>query len=199
MVPPQGGRKHPQQEMIPIDTSNILFICGGAFEGLDKIIESRLDQKSIGFNADIMEKRQKDRNALLSQVLPQDLVKYGLIPELVGRVPVTTTVQELDKKALIRILIEPKNSLVRQYKRMLEMDGVELIFDKAALDAIASISVKRKTGARGLRSIMESIMTDVMYCVPSDPTIKKCKITKEVVRGKADPILVREGAGNESA
>ena len=168
MVPPQGGRKHPQQEMIPIDTSHILFICGGAFEGLE--------------------------NALLHEVLPQDLIKYGLIPELVGRVPVTVTVQELDKEALVRILTEPKSAITKQYQKMLKMDGVELTFDADALDAIAEITLKRKTGARGLRSIMENLMTDVMYHVPSDPTIKKCRITKEVVEGSADPIIVREEA-----
>ena len=194
MVPPQGGRKHPQQEMIPIDTSHILFICGGAFEGLEKIIETRLDKKSIGFNAEIMEKHQKDANALLHEVLPQDLIKYGLIPELVGRVPVTVTVQELDKEALVRILTEPKSAITKQYQKMLKMDGVELTFDTDALDAIAEITLKRKTGARGLRSIMENLMTDVMYHVPSDPTIKKCRITKEVVEGNADPIIVREEA-----
>ena len=194
MVPPQGGRKHPQQEMIPIDTSHILFICGGAFEGLEKIIETRLDKKSIGFNAEIMEKHQKDANALLHEVLPQDLIKYGLIPELVGRVPVTVTVQELDKEALVRILTEPKSAITKQYQKMLKMDGVELTFDADALDAIAEITLKRKTGARGLRSIMENLMTDVMYHVPSDPTIKKCRITKDVVEGKAEPIVMREEA-----
>ena len=196
MVPPQGGRKHPQQEMIPIDTSHILFICGGAFEGLDKLIETRLDKKSIGFNAEIMDKKQRDAAKLLEQVLPQDLVKYGIIPELVGRVPVTVTVQELDKEALVRILTEPKSAITKQYQKMLRMDGVELTFDADALDAIAEISMKRKTGARGLRSIMEKLMTDVMYRVPSDPTIKKCRITKDVVDGKANPVLVREGADN---
>ena len=199
MVPPQGGRKHPQQEMIPIDTSNILFICGGAFEGLDKVIETRLDKKSIGFGAEIMDKRQKDSSKLLAQVLPQDLVKYGIIPELVGRVPVTVTVQELDKKALVRILTEPKSAITKQYQKMLRMDGVELTFDKTALDEIAQISMKRKTGARGLRSIMESIMTDVMYRVPSDPTIVGCRITRDVVRGKAEPILTRKGEDAEPA
>ena len=154
-VPPQGGRKHPHQELIQIDTTNILFICGGAFEGIDKIIETRLDKKSIGFNAEIAKKHEEDVDVLLHQVLPQDLVKFGLIPELVGRVPVTVSLDLLDKEALIRILTEPKSSLVKQYQKLMELDGVKLEFDKAALDAIAETSLARKTGARGLRAIME--------------------------------------------
>ena len=157
-VPPQGGRKHPHQELIQIDTTNILFICGGAFEGIDKIIETRLDKKSIGFNAEIAKKHEEDVDVLLHQVLPQDLVKFGLIPELVGRVPVTVSLDLLDKEALIRILTEPKSSLVKQYQKLMELDGVKLEFDKAALDAIAETSLARKTGARGLRAIMEDIM-----------------------------------------
>lgn len=159
-VPPQGGRKHPHQELIQIDTTNILFICGGAFEGIDKIIETRLDKKSIGFNAEIAKKHEEDVDVLLHQVLPQDLVKFGLIPELVGRVPVTVSLDLLDKEALIRILTEPKSSLVKQYQKLMELDGVKLEFDKAALDAIAETSLARKTGARGLRAIMEDIMMD---------------------------------------
>ena len=162
-VPPQGGRKHPHQELIQIDTTNILFICGGAFEGIDKIIETRLDKKSIGFNAEIAKKHEEDVDVLLHQVLPQDLVKFGLIPELVGRVPVTVSLDLLDKEALIRILTEPKSSLVKQYQKLMELDGVKLEFDKAALDAIAETSLARKTGARGLRAIMEDIMMDTMY------------------------------------
>lgn len=180
-VPPQGGRKHPHQELIQIDTTNILFICGGAFEGIDKIIETRLDKKSIGFNAQIAEKHEEDVDVLLHQVLPQDLVKFGLIPELVGRVPVTVSLDLLDKEALIRILTEPKSSLVKQYQKLMELDGVKLEFDKAALDAIAETSLARKTGARGLRAIMEDIMMDTMFRVPSDDTIKGCMITKDVV------------------
>ena len=162
-VPPQGGRKHPHQELIQIDTTNILFICGGAFEGIDKIIEKRIDQKSIGFNVEIADKHENDVDALLQQVLPQDLVKFGLIPELVGRVPVTVALEMLDKEALVRILSEPKNAITKQYEKMLELDGVELIFDDKALEAIAETSLKRKTGARGLRAIMEKIMMDIMY------------------------------------
>mgnify|MGYP000837231152 FL=1 len=161
-VPPQGGRKHPHQEMIQIDTTNILFICGGAFEGIEKIVEKRIDQKSIGFNAEIAEKHEDDVDRLLQQILPQDLVKFGLIPELVGRVPVTVALEMLDKDALVKILTEPKNALTKQYQKMLELDGVKLTFDKKALETIAETSLKRKTGARGLRAIMENIMMDIM-------------------------------------
>ena len=192
-VPPQGGRKHPQQELIPIDTTNILFICGGAFDGLEKIIETRLDQKSIGFNAKIAEKHEEDIDVLLHQILPQDLVKFGLIPELVGRLPVTVSLDMLDKEALIRILTEPKSAIVKQYQKLLELDGVRLEFDKEALSAIADTTLKRKTGARGLRAIMESIMMDTMYKVPSDETIKGCRITKEVVESGAEPLYECDG------
>ena len=184
-VPPQGGRKHPHQELIQIDTTNILFICGGAFEGIDKIIEKRIDQKSIGFNAEIAEKHEDDVDKLLAQVLPQDLVKFGLIPELVGRVPVTVSLEMLDHDALIRILTEPKNAIVKQYQKLLELDGVKLVFDDSALNEIADISLKRKTGARGLRAIMENTMMDIMYRAPSDETLKTCRITGDVVTGKA--------------
>lgn len=180
-VPPQGGRKHPHQELIQIDTTNILFICGGAFEGIDKIIEKRIDQKSIGFNAEIAEKHEDDVDKLLAQVLPQDLVKFGLIPELVGRVPVTVSLEMLDHDALIRILTEPKNAIVKQYQKLLELDGVKLVFDDSALNEIADISLKRKTGARGLRAIMENTMMDIMYRAPSDETLKTCRITGDVV------------------
>ena len=189
-VPPQGGRKHPHQEMIQIDTTNILFICGGAFEGIEKIVEKRIDQKSIGFNAEIAEKHEDDVDRLLQQILPQDLVKFGLIPELVGRVPVTVALEMLDKDALVKILTEPKNALTKQYQKMLELDGVKLTFDKKALETIAETSLKRKTGARGLRSIMESLMMDTMYEIPSDSTIGICTITKDVVEGKSAPELV---------
>ena len=197
-VPPQGGRKHPHQELIQIDTTNILFICGGAFEGIDKIIETRLDKKSIGFNAEIAKKHEEDVDVLLHQVLPQDLVKFGLIPELVGRVPVTVTLEQLDEDALIRILTEPKSSLVKQYQKLMELDGVKLEFDKAALDAIAETSLARKTGARGLRAIMEDIMMDTMFRVPSDDTIKGCMITKDVVEGKGQPLYECDGEERKS-
>ena len=197
-VPPQGGRKHPHQELIQIDTTNILFICGGAFEGIDKIIETRLDKKSIGFNAEIAKKHEEDVDVLLHQVLPQDLVKFGLIPELVGRVPVTVSLDLLDKEALIRILTEPKSSLVKQYQKLMELDGVKLEFDKAALDAIAETSLARKTGARGLRAIMEDIMMDTMFRVPSDDTIKGCMITKDVVEGKGQQLYECDGEERKS-
>lgn len=197
-VPPQGGRKHPHQELIQIDTTNILFICGGAFEGIDKIIETRLDRKSIGFNAEIAQKHEYDMDVLLSEVLPQDLVKFGLIPELVGRLPVTVSLDLLDREALIRILTEPKSALIRQYQKLLELDGVELEFDKDALYEIAETSLKRKTGARGLRAIVEKIMMDTMFVVPSDQTIKGCRITKGVVLGTEEPKYTRDGEERRS-
>ena len=198
-VPPQGGRKHPHQELIQIDTTNILFICGGAFEGIDKIIEKRIDQKSIGFNAEIAEKHEDDVDKLLAQVLPQDLVKFGLIPELVGRVPVTVSLEMLDHDALIRILTEPKNAIVKQYQKHLELDGVKLVFDDSALNEIADISLKRKTGARGLRAIMENTMMDIMYRAPSDETLKTCRITGDVVTGKAKPECEHTSVNTQSA
>ena len=198
-VPPQGGRKHPHQELIQIDTTNILFICGGAFDGLEKVIEKRLDQKSIGFNVEIASRHEHDTDRLLQQVLPQDLVKYGLIPELVGRVPVTVSLEMLDKEALIRILTEPKNAIVKQYQKMLEMDGVDLIFDDSALEEIAETSLKRKTGARGLRAIMEKTMMDIMYQAPSDETLKSCRITRDVIKGVGEPECVHGAIHSESA
>ena len=198
-VPPQGGRKHPHQELIQIDTTNILFICGGAFEGIDKIVEKRIDQKSIGFNADIAKKHENDVDRLLAQVLPQDLVKFGLIPELVGRMPVTVALEMLDKKALMQILSEPKNAIVKQYQKLLELDGVDLIFDQKALEAIAETSLKRKTGARGLRAIMENIMMDIMYKAPSDETLKSCRITEDVVKGIGEPECEHASVRSESA
>ena len=198
-VPPQGGRKHPHQELIQIDTTNILFICGGAFEGLEKIIEKRIDQKSIGFNAEIAAGHEDDIDRLLKQVLPQDLVKFGLIPELVGRLPVTVSLEMLDRDALIRILTEPKSAIVKQSQKMLELDGVELTFDQDALEAIADTSLKRKTGARGLRAIMENIMMDTMYHAPSDETLKTCRITKSVVNGTGKPICGHDDLRIESA
>ena len=198
-VPPQGGRKHPHQEFIQIDTTNILFICGGAFEGIDKIIEKRIDRKSIGFNAEVGQKRDYNIDHLLQQVLPQDLVKFGLIPELVGRVPVTVSLNMLDKDALVDILTKPKNALVKQYQKLLEIDGVELMFDESALQEIAEISLKRKTGARGLRAIMENVMMDIMYQAPSDETLKSCMITRDVVKGYELPICEHAAINSESA
>ena len=198
-VPPQGGRKHPHQEMIQIDTTNILFICGGAFEGIEKIIEKRMDKKTMGFGAEITAKEQRNIDELLNQILPQDLVKFGIIPELVGRVPVTVTLEMLDREALIRILTEPRSAIVKQYQKLLELDGVELTFDRDALEEIADTSLARKTGARGLRAIMENVMTDTMYHVPSDASIKKCRITKAAVKGTEDPIYNSEEDTTQSA
>ncbi len=180
-VPPQGGRKHPQQELIQIDTTNILFICGGAFDGLEKIIETRLDQKAIGFNADIKSKNEYNIGDVLRHVLPQDFVKFGLIPEFIGRVPVTVSLDMLDRGALIRILKEPKNALTKQYQKLFELDGVSLEFDADALDAIADKALERKTGARGLRAIMEAVTLDMMYRIPSDESIARCQVTKALV------------------
>ena len=197
-VPPQGRRKNPHQELIQIDTTNILFICGGAFEGIDKIIETRIDRKSIGFNAEIASKHEYDMDVLLQEALPQDLVKFGLIPELVGRLPVTVSLDLLDKDALIRILTEPKSAIVKQYQKLLELDGVKLEFDKDALLEIAETTLKRKTGARGLRAIMENIMMDTMFTVPSDKTIKECRITKEAVLGVEEPKYTRDSEERKS-
>lgn len=182
-VPPQGGRKHPQQETIPIDTTNILFICGGAFDGLEKIIESRMDTSSIGFGADVKSKTEIDVSDLFKRAQPQDFVKFGLIPEFIGRVPVTVSLESLDRQALVRILREPKNSLVKQYKKLLDLDGVALNFTKDAIGMIADEALQRKTGARGLRAIMEAIMLDLMYHVPSDNSIKECVVDADMVDG----------------
>ena len=189
-VPPQGGRKHPHQEFLQIDTSNILFICGGAFEGLEKVIETRKDTKSLGFDADLGIRNTEDIGQVLKEVMPQDLVKFGIIPELVGRLPIVVTLNGLDKDALVNILKEPKNSLVKQYTRLLEMDGVKLTFDDDALEAMAEEAVRRKTGARGLRSIMENTMMDVMYDTPSDNTIVGCHVTRESVTEGKMPELI---------
>ncbi|WP_302810399.1 ATP-dependent Clp protease ATP-binding subunit ClpX [Eubacterium ventriosum] len=189
-VPPQGGRKHPQQELIPIDTTNILFICGGAFDGLGKIIERRLDKGSIGFNSQIIEKTDKSEDELIKQVMPEDLTKFGLIPEFIGRVPVTVSLDFLDEKALERILTEPKNALIKQYKKLFELDGVELKFTDEAINTIAKKAVERKTGARGLRAILENAVMDIMYETPSDETIKECIVNEDVINGLADPELV---------
>lgn len=182
-VPPQGGRKHPQQETIPIGTTNILFICGGAFDGLEKIIESRMDTSSIGFGADVKSKTEIDVSDLFKRAQPQDFVKFGLIPEFIGRVPVTVSLESLDRQALVRILREPKNSLVKQYKKLLDLDGVALNFTKDAIGMIADEALQRKTGARGLRAIMEAVMLDLMYHVPSDDSIKECVVDADMVDG----------------
>lgn len=188
-VPPQGGRKHPHQELLQIDTTNILFICGGAFEGLDKIIERRMDRRSIGFNSEITKPNEEENvGKLLRKVLPEDLVKFGMIPEFVGRVPVTVALDSLTKEDMVRILVEPKNSIVKQYKKLFELDGVKLSFEREAIEAIAEQTVTRKTGARGLRSIMEHMMMDTMYEIPSDESITNCMITKEVVEGTGKPV-----------
>ena len=188
-VPPQGGRKHPQQELIPIDTTNILFICGGAFDGLEKIIESRMDKSSIGFNAEIKEKTDADVGEMFHKVLPQDLIKFGLIPVFVGRVPVVVALDSLDEEALVRILREPKNAIIRQYQALFSLDEVELEFTEDAVREVAKKSFERKTGARGLRSILESVMNEVMFEIPSDDTISKCIITKEAVDGTGKPVI----------
>ena len=191
-VPPQGGRKHPHQELIQIDTSNILFICSGAFDGLEKIVEARLDRKSIGFNTELAQKTTKEIGELFEEVTPQDFVKFGLIPEFIGRVPINVALQGLDREALIRILKEPKSALVKQYQKLFEFDDVELQFEDDAIETIADKALERKVGARGLRSIMESVMMDVMYQIPSDESIKTCIITKEAVEGTGEPITIRE-------
>ena len=192
-VPPQGGRKHPHQELIQIDTTNILFICGGAFEGIDKIVEKRIDQKSIGFNADIAKKHENDVDRLLAQVLPQDLVKFGLIPELVGRMPVTVALEMLDKKALMQILSEPKNAIVKQYQKLLALDEVKLEFDDGALGAIAKMALEKHTGARALRAILEEYMLDIMYEIPKDENIGEVIITKEYIEHTGGPRILLRG------
>ena len=188
-VPPQGGRKHPQQEFIQINTKNILFICGGAFDGMEKIIEQRLDKKTIGFGADIQSKKERDTTSVLKQVQPHDLLKFGIIPELVGRLPVITTLNALDKGQLVRILTEPKNALVKQYQKLLEYDMVELGFDTQALEAAADRAIERGIGARGLRAVLEEVMTPLMYEVPSDPTITRVTITAESVKEHVSPAV----------
>ena len=189
-VPPQGGRKHPHQEFIQIDTSNILFICGGAFEGLENIIKDRTGEKSIGFGTNLQENKKEDENEILKQLLPQDLLKFGLIPEFVGRLPIIATLKELDKQALLDIITKPKNSLVKQYKKLFEIDHVDLEFEDDALDAIVDKAIERKTGARGLRSILEEIMRDIMFEIPSNPKIEKCIITKDTIKKGGKPELI---------
>ncbi|MCM1257887.1 MAG: ATP-dependent Clp protease ATP-binding subunit ClpX [Roseburia sp.] len=183
-VPPQGGRKHPQQELIQIDTTDILFICGGAFDGLEKIIESRLDEKTIGFNATVKDRREMNVGKAFKHAMPQDFIKFGLIPEFIGRVPITVSLDSLDKEALVRILTEPKNSLVKQYKILFELDGVDLHFNADAVEAVADKALDRQTGARGLRAIMENVMMDLMYRIPSDTSITECTIDKALVEQK---------------
>ena len=190
-VPPQGGRKHTHQDFIQIDTTNILFICGGAFEGIEKIIANRKDTKSIGFGAEVMDKRERNVGELLKEVMPEDFIKFGLIPEFIGRVPVVVSLDALDETALIRILKEPKNSLTKQYHKLFELDGVELLFDDEALKSVAEKSLERKTGARGLRAVLEKALMDVMYKAPSDGTIRQCRITKEVIDGSGEPEIIR--------
>ena len=191
-VPPQGGRKHPHQEFVQVDTTNILFICGGAFDGLDKIIERRTDRKSMGFGADISSGKERDLGALFEQVQQQDLLKFGIIPELIGRLPVIASLDSLKREDLVRILTEPKNAMTKQYQALMEMDNVALEFEPAALEAIADRAIERKIGARGLRSVMEGVMTEIMYTVPSDPSVKKVTITADCVNNGAKPIIERE-------
>ena len=196
-VPPQGGRKHPHQEFLQIKTENILFICGGAFEGLDRIIKDRVGKKSIGFGAQIESKKEIDKYKIFEKMLPQDLLKFGLIPEFVGRLPIIATLHELDKEALIKIFTEPKNAIMKQYKKLFEMDNVELVFEEKALEAIVEKAIERNTGARGLRSIVEEIMRDIMYEIPSNDKIEKCIITEETVKNLKEPkIIVNENKKN---
>ena len=191
-VPPQGGRKHPQQELIQIDTTNILFICGGAFDGLEKIVENRLSKGSIGFNSDVVEKNSKSIDELFKMVLPGDLTKFGLIPEFIGRVPVTVSLDMLDKEALIQIMTKPKNAITKQYQKLFELDDVKLEFDQSAVEEVANLALERKIGARGLRAILEGVMTEMMYEIPSDPNIGICTITKETIDGGEPDIVYRD-------
>lgn len=196
-VPPQGGRKHPHQELLQIDTSNILFICGGAFDGLERIIEKRINMGSIGFNAEILEKNSQDIDALFRQVMPQDLVKFGIIPEFIGRVPITVSLDLLDEDTLIKILTKPRNALTKQYKKLFEMDDVKLRFTDKAIKEVARLAIERKTGARGLRSIMEDVMMDMMYEIPSDPSIEICTIDENAINGGQPEIIRRDAIVNK--
>jgi ATP-dependent Clp protease ATP-binding subunit ClpX len=198
-VPPKGGRKHPQQEFLQVDTTNILFICGGAFHGLEQIVERRLGGRSLGFGAEIKSKEEKNTTELLREVQPEDLLKFGLIPEFIGRLPVVATLEELDEKALISILTEPRNALVKQYRKLLEMDGVNLKFTDGALKSIAGEAIRNKAGARGLRAVVESAMLDVMYDVPSKKTAREVIINEDVILKKEKPILIHEQPKAESA
>lgn len=190
-VPPQGGRKHPHEQFIQIDTTNILFICGGAFEGIEKIIQTRIGQSSMGFGADIQSKKNLDVGALLKEITPEDLLKFGLIPEFIGRVPIIAKLEQLDRDSLVRILTEPKNALIKQYQTLFDMDNVELSFDKDAVEAIADKALERKTGARGLRSVIEEAMTDVMFEIPSDHTIERCIVHKDCITDNASPEIIK--------
>ncbi len=195
-VPPQGGRKHPQQEFIQVDTTNILFICGGAFDGIEKTIEKRIGGSALGFGADVKGKKEREKEDIYSKVIQQDLVKFGLIPEIVGRVPVIATLKDLDADALVRILTEPKNAIIKQYQALFEMDNVELVFDGPAVEEVAKITLEKKTGARGLRSIMEDLLLPIMYEIPSDKMIERVIITKDCVRGSGSPIIERRVANS---
>ena len=197
-VPPQGGRKHPHQEFIQIDTTNILFICGGAFSGVEKIIEKRTGHKILGFGAEVQSRTEKDVGEILKHILPEDLLKFGLIPEFVGRMPIIVTLDNLDEEALVRILTEPKNALTRQYQRLFEMDGVDLTFDEPAIRAVAKKAIERKTGARGLRAILEDVMLDIMFDIPSREDVASCHITADVI-DKVCPPLLAEGRGEKRA
>jgi ATP-dependent Clp protease ATP-binding subunit ClpX len=198
-VPPQGGRKHPHQEFIQIDTTNILFICGGAFAGLDKIIESRIGNRGIGFGADVRRAEEKDLGQLLAQVLPEDLLRFGLIPEFVGRLPVVGAVHNLDQDALMRILVEPKNALLRQYQKFFQFDEVDLVFTDDALEAVSEEALKRGTGARGLRAILEEVLLDVMYELPSRSDVARCVVDRSVVLEHMTPTLITVEPGRRSA
>jgi ATP-dependent Clp protease ATP-binding subunit ClpX len=191
-VPPKGGRKHPQQDFVKVDTNNILFVCGGTFNGLDKIIKSRIGSKSMGFEADVHSAEKEDRSAIMSLVQPEDLIRFGLIPEFVGRIPILATLDDLSMDALVRILTEPKNALVKQYKKLFELENVELKFTNEALLAVAKDAVKRKSGARGLRAILESVMLDIMYDLPSMSTVRECVIGEEVIARNESPLLLYE-------
>ena len=193
-MPPQGGRKHPHQEFIHIDTTNIMFICGGAFDGIDKIIEQRLDKKTMGFGAEIKGKKDRNVGEILQHVQQHDLLRFGIIPELIGRLPVITPLNSLTKEDLVHILTEPKNALTKQYKALMEMDNVELVYEPAALDAIADKAIEMEIGARGLRSVMENAMTKVMYEVPSDPKIRRIVITEDCIKNGTDPQIIRQPA-----
>ena len=197
-VPPGGGRKHPQQEFIQINTTNILFICGGAFAGIEKIIEKRIGGSALGFEANIMDKSKLDENYLMGQAVHQDLVKFGLIPELVGRMPVMTALHELDRDALVRIMLEPKNSIVKQFQQLIGMDNVELVFEQEALEAVANLTLEKKTGARGLRSIMEKTLLPIMYGIPSDPTVCKVTVTADCVKNGTAPLVERDESRDET-
>ena len=199
-VPPQGGRKHPHQQLIQIDTTNILFICGGAFDGLEKIVDARIGGHSIGFGANIrVDETDKRIGELMSQALPQDFVKFGLIPEFVGRVPVSVSLDQLDVDMLVRVLTEPKSAIIKQYQKLFEMDGVDLVFEEEAIREIARLSAARNTGARGLRAIVEDILMDIMFTIPSDETVTRCTITKDVVAGTAAPLLEHGAEGSDAA